>query len=69
MPMHAKIISIQVRKVLHFAKAHMSLGTLKGAEVSAAFAAGVSLVSILETGDWARLYTQPVTIFQNTSQL
>ena len=35
----------------------MSLGTLHDDTVSAALAAGVSLVSILQVGDWARVYT------------
>ena len=33
----------------------MSLGTFWGAVVSAAFATGISLVSILQEGDWARV--------------
>ena len=33
----------------------MSLSSLQGAAVSAALAAGVSLVSILQAGDWARV--------------
>ena len=41
-----------VRKVLCVDKAHMSLGSLWWA---AALAAGVSQVSILQAGDWARI--------------
>ena len=36
---------------------HMSPGALCGAAVSTAFAAGVSLVSILQACDWARVST------------
>ena len=36
---------------------HMSPGSLWGATASAALAAGVSLVSILQAGDWARVST------------
>ena len=41
-----KMISSWVRKVLYMAKAHMYLG---------AFAGAVSLASILQAGDWARV--------------
>ena len=51
-PVCAKTIFSWVRKVLCVAKAHMSPGSLQG---TAALAAGVSLVSILQTGDWARV--------------
>ena len=44
-----------VRIVLCVAKAHMSPGSLWGASASAALVAGVSLVSILQAGDWARV--------------
>ena len=53
----AKTISSWVRKVLCVAKAHMSPGSLQGAAASAAIVAGVSLVSILQAGDWARVST------------
>ena len=43
------------KEVLHIAKAHMSLGAVCGAVASAALAAGVSLASILQAGDWARV--------------
>ena len=56
-PVCAKTISSWVRKVLCVAKAHMSLGSLWGAAASAALVAGVSLVSILQTGDWAKVST------------
>ena len=36
---------------------HMSPGCLLGAAASAALVAGVSLVSILQAGDWARVST------------
>ena len=35
----------------------MSLGSLWGVAASAALAAGVSLVTILQVGDWARVCT------------
>ena len=66
MPVCAKMISSWVRKVLGLAKASMSLGTLWGAVVSAAFAAGISLVSILQAGNWPEFLPQPDTIFQYT---
>ena len=53
-PVSAKTISSWVRKVLCVTKSHMSLGSLCGA---AALVAGVSLVSILQAGDWARVST------------
>ena len=56
-PVCAKTISSWVRKVLCVAKAHMSLGSLWGAAASAALAAGVSLVTILQAGDWTRVST------------
>ena len=37
------------------AKAHMSLGSLQGIAASAALTTGVSLVSILQAGDWTRV--------------
>ena len=52
-PVCTKTISSWVRKVLCVAKAHMSPGFLWGAAASAALVAGVSLVSIMQTGDWA----------------
>ena len=48
-------ISYWGREVL--AKADMSPGSLQGAAASAALAAGVCLVSIMQTGDWARVST------------
>ena len=56
-PVCAKTISSWVRKVLYVAKAHMSRGCLWGVAASAALAAGVSLVTILQAGDWARVST------------
>ena len=59
-PVCAKTISSWVLGVLHIAKAHISPSTLHGAEVSAAVGAVVAdvfLVSILWTGDWARVST------------
>ena len=56
-PVCAKTISSWVRKVLGVAKAHMSLGSLWGVATSAALAAGVSLVTILQAGDWTRVST------------
>ena len=56
-PVCAKTISSWVRKVLGVAKAHMSLGSLWGVAASAALAAGVSLVTTLQAGDWTRVST------------
>ena len=56
-PVCAKTISSWVQKVLSVAKAHMSLGSLWGVAASAALAAGVSLVTILQAGDWTRVST------------
>ena len=56
-PICAKTISSWVRKVLCVAKAHMSLGSLWEVAASAALPAGVSLVTILQAGDWARVST------------
>ena len=44
---------------------HMSLGSLQGVAASAAIAAGVSLVTILQAGDWARVST-PVRHYIST---
>ena len=55
MPICAKTISSWVKKVLDIAKAHMSPSTLCSVMVSSALVAGVSLVSILQAGDWARV--------------
>ena len=56
-PVCAKTISSWVRKVLGVAQAHMSLGSLQGVAASAALAAGVSLLTILQAGDWTRVST------------
>ena len=56
-PVCAKTISSWVRKVLCVAKVHMSLGSLWGTAASAALVAGVSLVSILQAGDWVDVST------------
>ena len=56
-PVCAKTISSWVWKVLSVAKGHMSLGSLWGVAASAALAAGVSLVTILQAGDWTRVST------------
>ena len=56
-PVCAKAISSWVRKVLCIAKAHMSPGSLWGVAASAALAASVSLVTILQSGDWTRVST------------
>ena len=53
----AKTISAWVRKVLCVAKAHMSLGCPWGVAASAALASSDSLVTILQTGDWAQVST------------
>ena len=46
-----------MRKGLGIVKAHVSLGTLQGAAEPAALAASISLVSILQAGDWATCST------------
>ena len=56
-PVCAKTISSWLWKVLCVAKGHMSLGSLWGVSASAALAAGVSLETILEAGDWTRVST------------
>ena len=56
LPVCAKTISSWVRKVLCVVKAHMPPGSLWGVAPSA-LAAGVSLASILQAGDWARVST------------
>ena len=56
-PVCAKTISSWVRKVLCIAKAQMSPGSLWGVATSAALAAGGSLVTILQAGDWTRVST------------
>ena len=45
------------------AKTHLSPGILYGAVVPVALAAGVSLVSVLQTGDWTRDSTPVKTYF------
>ena len=52
-----KTVSSWVRKVLSPTKAYMSPGTLEGAVVLAVIAAGISLVFILQAGDWASVST------------
>ena len=56
-PVCPKTISSWVWKVLSVAKAHMSLGSVWGIAASATLAAGVSLVTILQAGDWTRVST------------
>ena len=56
-PVCAKTIFSWVRKVLCVVKAHMSPGSVWGAAASAALAVDVSLMSILQTGDWDRVST------------
>ena len=56
-PVCAKTISSRIREVLCVAKAHMSLGSLWGVAASTALATGVSLVTILQAGDWTRVST------------
>ena len=66
----AKTISSWVRKVIFIANVHISLGSLQGAVTSAALVAGISLVSILQVGDWARVstparhYFSPISLLQ-----
>ena len=47
LPLYTKIISSLVRKVLGIAKACISPGSHEGAEDSAVFVAGISLLSIM----------------------
>ena len=47
-----KVISSWVMTVLNIAKAHMFLGTLQG---SVALLGGISLMSTLYAGNWARV--------------
>ena len=54
-PVCAKTISSWIRKVLCVAKAHMPVGSLQGVAASADLVAGVSLVSILQAGDFLRI--------------
>ena len=56
-PVCAKTISSWVRKVLCVAKGHMSLGSVWGVSASTALAAGVSLDTNLQVGDWTRVST------------
>ena len=56
-PVCTKTISSWERKVLGVARAHISLGSLQGVAASTALAAGVSLVTILQAGDWTRVST------------
>ena len=56
-PVCAKTISSWVRKVLCVAKAYMSPGSLWGVAASAALAAVVSLVTILQVDDSPRVST------------
>ena len=69
MSVYAKMISSWVRKVLGTAKSHMSPGTVQGAVVLAAFAAGISPVFSLEEATGSVFLPQPDTIFQHTSLL
>ena len=48
---------------------HMSPGTLQGDMALADFAAGVSMVFILQAGDWARVSTLARHFFQHISLL
>ena len=52
-----------MRRALVIAKTHMSLGTLQGGAVSSAFVAGISLVSILQAGNFASISTTAIHYF------
>ena len=54
---HYVLKNLLVKGVLGIAKVQMSFDTLGGCVVSAAFAAGISLESILQAGDWASVST------------
>ena len=69
MPVCAKTVSSWVRNILGITKGHMSPGTLCGAVMSAALVTGVSLVSILQAGDWASVSTPTRYSFPLTSLL
>ena len=56
-PVCAKTIFSWVRKVLSVGKARMYLDSCWGVAASAALVAGVSLVIILQAGDWTRVST------------
>ena len=58
MPVSVKTISSWVRKVLSIA-----MDTIQGASVSAALAASVTLVSILQSSDWGRVSTSARNLF------
>ena len=62
-PVCAKMIMSGLRKFLGIAKANMSVGIIKGAAVSAAFVAGVSLVSLLQAGDCQSFYSSYTLFF------
>ena len=64
-PVCAETISSWVRKVLCVVKTHMSLVSLWGIAASAALATGVSLMAILQVGDWARVPT-PARLYFST---
>ena len=68
MPVCAKKISSWLRKVLNMGKTHVSKG-LQGAVASAVLVVGVSLVSILQAGDWPEFLLQLCFIFQHISVL
>ena len=53
----AKTISLWLQKDLSMAERHMSLGTHWGTVETIALVAGVSLVSILQEGDMARVFS------------
>ena len=57
MPVCAKMTSPWDKDTLSIANGHVSLGAVQGAVASVALAAGVSLVYILQAGDWTRVST------------
>ena len=63
MPICAKTISFWVRKVLGIAKDYMFPSTFSGAVVLATLVAGVSLMSILQAGDWAKFLPSEILFF------
>ena len=57
MPVCTSSVYFWVRKILSLAMAQKSLVSLWGAVASSALVAGISLVSILQADEWARVST------------
>ena len=59
MPVCSKMISSWTGTVLSIVKGHVSPAIIQGAVLVVVFVAGVSLVSMLQAGDWFRVSTPP----------